>query len=230
MNCMFDDLTELYQQVILDHSRSPRNFHKLEKASHSAHGHNPLCGDHYTIYTLMDGDRIKDISAINDESGREHKVRIVIDLKRDADPEVVKNQLLQFTPCRVTASMINTALVNRQPRVGLRDLHEYFAGGINPAVPRLHFRHPRVAHLLGWKRVGAERVGEDSRLGVDQQFKPRQSLLIGREGCDVVARIIELLDLSDRDSARDECSTDQERRQIIPPAKAASDDPEQRDQ
>jgi len=62
MNAMPDDLTELYQQVILDHSRSPRNFHRLENASHSAHGHNPLCGDHYTIYTLMDGDRIKDIS------------------------------------------------------------------------------------------------------------------------------------------------------------------------
>src|SRR2546421_11016207 len=57
-----DDLTELYQHVILDHSRSPRNFHKLENASLRAHGHNPLCGDHYTIYTLMDGDRMKYIS------------------------------------------------------------------------------------------------------------------------------------------------------------------------
>src|SRR5437764_14930766 len=62
LNYMVDDLTELNQQVILDHSRSPLNFHKLENASHSAHGHNPLCGDDYTIYTLMDGDRIKDIS------------------------------------------------------------------------------------------------------------------------------------------------------------------------
>jgi nitrogen fixation NifU-like protein len=59
---MFDDLTELYQQVILDHSKSPRNFHKLEGANRTAQGHNPLCGDHYTIYAVMDGDRIKDIS------------------------------------------------------------------------------------------------------------------------------------------------------------------------
>jgi nitrogen fixation NifU-like protein len=59
---MFDDLTDLYQQVILDHSKSPRNFHKLENANRTAQGHNPLCGDHYTIYALMDGDRIKDIS------------------------------------------------------------------------------------------------------------------------------------------------------------------------
>src|SRR5213594_4064526 len=58
---MFDDLTELYQQVILDHSKSPRNFHVLDNANRTAQGHNPLCGDHYTIYALMDGDVIKDI-------------------------------------------------------------------------------------------------------------------------------------------------------------------------
>src|SRR6266581_7377083 len=59
---MFDDLTELYQQVILDHSKSPRNFHKLEGATCTAQGHNPLCGDHYTIYARMEGDVIKEIS------------------------------------------------------------------------------------------------------------------------------------------------------------------------
>jgi nitrogen fixation protein NifU and related proteins len=59
---MFDDLTELYQQVILDHSKSPRNFHKIEGATCTAQGHNPLCGDHYTIYARMEGDVIKDIS------------------------------------------------------------------------------------------------------------------------------------------------------------------------
>jgi nitrogen fixation NifU-like protein len=59
---MFDDLTDLYQEVILDHSKSPRNFHKLENANRTAQGHNPLCGDHYTIYAVMDGDVINDIS------------------------------------------------------------------------------------------------------------------------------------------------------------------------
>src|SRR5947207_5972809 len=59
---MFDDLAELYQQVILDHSRSPRNFHKLEGANRTAQGHNPLCGDNITLYLLTDGDVIKDIS------------------------------------------------------------------------------------------------------------------------------------------------------------------------
>src|SRR6266480_7108870 len=59
---MFDDLTELYQQVILDHSKSPRNFHKLENANRTAQGHNPLCGDNIMLYLLMDGEIIKDIS------------------------------------------------------------------------------------------------------------------------------------------------------------------------
>lgn len=58
---MFDDLSELYQQVILDHSKSPRNFHKLEHANRAAQGHNPICGDNITLYLLMDGDTIKDI-------------------------------------------------------------------------------------------------------------------------------------------------------------------------
>ena len=59
---MFDDLSDLYQQVILDHSKSPRNFRKLEGANRTAQGNNPLCGDNYTIYAVMDGDVIKDIS------------------------------------------------------------------------------------------------------------------------------------------------------------------------
>ena len=59
---MFDDLTDLYQQVILDHSKSPRNFHKLENATCTAQGHNPLCGDNYTIYARMEGDVIEDLS------------------------------------------------------------------------------------------------------------------------------------------------------------------------
>jgi len=72
-------------------------------------------------------DAIKDISGINDHSGREHKCRIVIDLKRDADPNVVINQLYQYTPCQITVSMINIALVNRQPRtMGLKELIGHF--------------------------------------------------------------------------------------------------------
>ena len=53
---------ELYQQVILDHNRKPRNFRDMDDATHSCHGFNPLCGDDYTIYLRVDDDLIQDIS------------------------------------------------------------------------------------------------------------------------------------------------------------------------
>ena len=56
------DLRELYQDIILDHGRHPRNARKIEGPSHFAHGHNPLCGDKVTIYLKIAGDRIEDVS------------------------------------------------------------------------------------------------------------------------------------------------------------------------
>ena len=56
------ELSELYQQVILDHNKKPRNFRKLESANHSAEGFNPLCGDHLTIYLDVEGDAVKEIA------------------------------------------------------------------------------------------------------------------------------------------------------------------------
>jgi len=53
---------ELYQEVILDHNRSPRNYRKMDGATQSLEAYNPLCGDHYTIYLKLDGDRIVDVS------------------------------------------------------------------------------------------------------------------------------------------------------------------------
>ncbi len=80
-----------------------------------------------SIADCVKRDLINDISDVNDHSGRQHKVRIVVDLKRDADPNVVINQLYQYTPCQITVSMINIALVNRQPRtMGLKELIEHF--------------------------------------------------------------------------------------------------------
>lgn len=56
------DLGELYQQTILDHNRSPRNFRRLESANRSAEGNNPLCGDRIHLYVQVDGDTIRDIA------------------------------------------------------------------------------------------------------------------------------------------------------------------------
>jgi nitrogen fixation NifU-like protein len=59
---MSADLTELYQQVILDHNRRPRNRGRLPTANRVAHGDNPSCGDQCSVYLQLDGDRIKDLS------------------------------------------------------------------------------------------------------------------------------------------------------------------------
>jgi nitrogen fixation NifU-like protein len=59
---MNPEIKELYQQVILDHNKNPKNFGKLEEHNHFAEGFNPLCGDHINIYLQTEGDRIANIS------------------------------------------------------------------------------------------------------------------------------------------------------------------------
>jgi nitrogen fixation NifU-like protein len=56
------DLHDLYQEVILDHNKRPRNFGPLPDATQSAKGHNPLCGDKLTLSLKIDGDRIEKVS------------------------------------------------------------------------------------------------------------------------------------------------------------------------
>jgi nitrogen fixation protein NifU and related proteins len=59
---MNNELKELYQEVILDHNKSPRNYKKLESANHFAEGYNPLCGDKVNIYLDIEENKIEDIS------------------------------------------------------------------------------------------------------------------------------------------------------------------------
>lgn len=56
-----DELRDLYQEVILDHNKKPRNFGVLEGATHEADGHNPLCGDELHVSLVLDGDRVSDV-------------------------------------------------------------------------------------------------------------------------------------------------------------------------
>jgi nitrogen fixation protein NifU and related proteins len=56
------DLRDLYQEVILEHSRTPRNYRQLAGANRKAEGFNPLCGDHFTVYLNVEGDSIRDIA------------------------------------------------------------------------------------------------------------------------------------------------------------------------
>jgi nitrogen fixation NifU-like protein len=60
---MLEDLRELYQEVILDHGRKPRNFRRIENADRTAHGNNPICGDALVLYLALDGSgRIRDLA------------------------------------------------------------------------------------------------------------------------------------------------------------------------
>lgn len=56
------DLRELYQEVIVDHNRRPRNFRRIEPATRKLEGFNPLCGDRLTVYLTLDGDTITDVA------------------------------------------------------------------------------------------------------------------------------------------------------------------------
>ena len=56
------DLTELYQEVILDHNRRPRNFRAMSEATRRQEGYNPLCGDRLTLYVKLEAGRISDVS------------------------------------------------------------------------------------------------------------------------------------------------------------------------
>ncbi|NMM07995.1 Fe-S cluster assembly sulfur transfer protein SufU [Polaromonas sp.] len=59
---MMDDYKALYQEVILDHNKKPRNYGTLEHASHHAQGHNPLCGDHLSVALQLQGETIDQIA------------------------------------------------------------------------------------------------------------------------------------------------------------------------
>lgn len=55
------ELNELYQEIILEHSKAPRNYRRPAGTNHSAEGYNPLCGDHFTVFLDMDGDAIREV-------------------------------------------------------------------------------------------------------------------------------------------------------------------------
>ncbi len=95
------------------------------------------------IVEAVKDERLKEISDVRNESGRLAQTRIVIELKKGADPRVVENQLYQHTPLQQTFSIINIALVHRQPRtMGLRELIDQYVQHRFEVIRR------RTAHLL----------------------------------------------------------------------------------
>ncbi len=95
------------------------------------------------IVEAIKDERLTDISDVRNESGRQAQTRIVIELKKNADPAVVENQLFQHTPLQQTFSIINIALVNRRPKtLGLRELIDCYIDHRSTVIRR------RTAHLL----------------------------------------------------------------------------------
>ncbi len=58
------ELSDLYQEVILDHNKNPRNYREIENADKTADGHNPLCGDQLKVYLSMENDTVTDVSFV----------------------------------------------------------------------------------------------------------------------------------------------------------------------
>ncbi len=105
------------------------------------------------IVTAVKDERIKDIVDIRNESGRGARTRIVCELRRNADPAVVENQLYQFTPLQSTISLMHIALVHRQPRtMSLREMiSHYIAHRIEVIERRTRYllhEAQKKAHIL----------------------------------------------------------------------------------
>jgi DNA gyrase subunit A len=104
------------------------------------------------IVEAVKEEKVQDVADVRNESGREAATRIVIELKKGADARVVEKQLFEFTPLQQTFSIINIALVNRQPRtLSLREMIDHFI------AHRIDVIRRRTEHLL---RVAKKRAHE----------------------------------------------------------------------
>ena len=114
---MFDDLSDLYQQVILDHCKQPRNFRELPTPTCSAQGHNPLCGDQLKLFLAMDGEVIKDISFVGSGcciskasasllTGR-LKGMSLEDAKQIGKDDVLEELGIEISPARIKCALLS---------------------------------------------------------------------------------------------------------------------------
>ena len=106
---------ELYQQVILDHNRNPRNYRPLEGATHACHGHNPLCGDDITVFA-----------------------------KVSADGKVIEDVTFQGSGCAIckaSASLMTAQLKGKpveEAKALFGEFHEMVKGNLNPETQPNH--------------------------------------------------------------------------------------------
>ncbi len=94
-------LSELYQEVILDHNRNPRNFSKMENATSVAHGVNPLCGDHYDVYLLKNSrGGVEKVSFEGDgcaiSKASASMMTVAVESKSAAEAQVLKDHFIHL--------------------------------------------------------------------------------------------------------------------------------------
>jgi nitrogen fixation NifU-like protein len=109
---------ELYQQVILDHNRNPRNYREMPGATHVCHGHNPLCGDNITVYAKV----------IGDGSGNE----TLEDLSFQGSGCAI---------CKASSSLMTTQLKGKpisEAKLLFGEFHEMVKGNLNPETDPNH--------------------------------------------------------------------------------------------
>ena len=91
------DIADLYKQLILDHSKNPRNLGNILNGTHKAEGYNPLCGDHFWVYALIDDDSINSITFEGDGCAiSKASASLMTDALKETSPEKAKAITDQF--------------------------------------------------------------------------------------------------------------------------------------
>ena len=167
------ELRELYQEQILEHSKTPRNFRELQNANHKAEGYNPLCGDHFTIYLDLEGDKIHDVTfqgsgcAISKASASMMTQSVKGKSKEEA-AKIFENFHNLVTGQADGDQRIAGQAGSLRRRLGI-------------SRPR-EMRHPRLAHFAS--RTGRQAGKDLDRISTVQPHHPGQSLLTSPCGID----------------------------------------------
>lgn len=117
-----NDLKTLYQEVILDHSKKPRNFHALEHHSHAATGHNPLCGDNLKVFVRVENGIIQDVSFVGDGCAiSKASASLMTEMAKGKSIEEFQQLYAQFHQVATTQEPIPANFGKLQVLAGVRD-------------------------------------------------------------------------------------------------------------
>jgi len=150
------DLSDLYNDLVIDHSSKPRNFRPMPEADRHLEGHNPLCGDRLTVYLKMDGDIVKDISFHS-----HHK-----NCAFSTASASMMTQLLKGKPRSEAESLFEKFRAYVTGKVSAKDAPEL--GKLIPAFAALTEKPLRVkCATLPWHTFRSALVGEDNPVSTE---------------------------------------------------------------